>query len=102
MIERREFLKKVALLAGVMGGGALLPTDGKAADQEIGIAVVEGENPNAQVREAIRLLGGIERFVRRGDRVVLLPNPQGTGVRRRIGFSSYRGNQTRGLGREGL
>ena len=79
MIERREFLKKMALLAGVMGGGALLAASGKAADQEIGIAVVEGENPNAQVQEAIRLLGGIQRFVRRGDRVVLLPNPQGTG-----------------------
>ncbi len=79
MIERREFLKKIALLAGVMGGGALLPVSGKAADQEIGIAVVEGENPDAQIQEAIRLLGGIQRFVRRGDRVVLLPNPQGTG-----------------------
>jgi uncharacterized protein (DUF362 family) len=79
MMERRDFLKKVALLAGVMGGGALLPASGKAADQEIGIAVVEGTNPAGQVREAIRLLGGIQRFVRRGDRVVLLPNPQGTG-----------------------
>jgi uncharacterized protein (DUF362 family) len=79
MIERRDFLKKMALLAGAIGGGALLPLRGKAAEQEIGIAVVEGENPAGQVREAIRLLGGIERFVRRGDRVVLLPNPQGTG-----------------------
>ena len=57
-MERREFLKKIALLAGVMGGGVLLPASGKAADQEIGIAVVEGEDPNAQVQEAIRLLGG--------------------------------------------
>ena len=79
MIERREFLKKIAILAGVMSGGALLPASGKAAEQEIGIAVVEGGDPASQVREAIRLLGGIQRFVRRGDRVVILPNPQGTG-----------------------
>lgn len=79
MIERREFLKRMALLAGGMGGCALLPASGKTADQEIGIAVVEGENPTVQVQEAIRLLGGIQKFVRRGDRVVLLPNPQGTG-----------------------
>jgi len=79
MIERREFLKKMALLAGAIGGGALLPPNGKAAEQEIEIAVVEGENPAGQVREAVRLLGGIQRFVHRGDRVVLLPNPQGTG-----------------------
>ena len=79
MIQRREFLKKFSLLVGVMGGGALLPASGKATDQEMGIAVVEGENPSAQVQEAIRLLGGIQRFIRRGDRVVLLPNPQGIG-----------------------
>ena len=78
-MERREFLKKLALLTGVMGKGALFPAGGKAADQEIGIAMVEGTNPAGQVREAIRLLGGIQRFVHRGDRVVLLPNPQGTG-----------------------
>jgi uncharacterized protein (DUF362 family) len=79
MIARREFLKQIALLAGIMGGGALLPASGKAAEQEIGMALVEGGDPARQVREAIRLLGGIQRFVRRGDRVVILPNPQGTG-----------------------
>jgi uncharacterized protein (DUF362 family) len=79
MIERREFMKRIALLAGGMGGYALLPASAKAADPEIGIAVVEGEDPKAQVQEAVRLLGGIQRFVRQGDRVVLLPNPQGTG-----------------------
>lgn len=79
MIERREFLKKMALLAGVMGGGPFLPASGKAADQGVGIAIVEGKDPAGQVREAIRMLGGMQRFVRRGDRVVLLPNPQGTG-----------------------
>src|SRR5512139_1391043 len=79
MIERREFLKKIAMLTGIVGGSALLPARGKAAEQEIGIAVVEGKDPAGQVREAIRLLGGIQGFVRRGNRVVLLPNPQGTG-----------------------
>ena len=37
---RREFLKKIALAAGVMGGGALLPAGGKAVDQEVGINAV--------------------------------------------------------------
>lgn len=41
------------------------------------MALAEGERPSVQAREAIRLLGGMERFVRRGDRVVVLPNPQG-------------------------
>jgi len=79
MIERREFLKQTAVLAGVVGGAVPLPATGRAAEQDVGIAVVEGESPAAQVREAVQLLGGMERFVRRGERVVVLPNPQGIG-----------------------
>jgi uncharacterized protein (DUF362 family) len=77
-MHRREFLKKAALLAGAIGGKWLRPGETEAGEK-IEIAVVEGRNPAGQVQEAIRLLGGIQRFVRRGDRVVLLPNPQGTG-----------------------
>ena len=55
MIERREFLKKIALLAGVMGGGALLPASGKAADQEVGIAIVEGESMKGIVQASLPL-----------------------------------------------
>jgi uncharacterized protein (DUF362 family) len=78
-MHRREFLKKAALLAGSIGGKWLLPGETEASGEKTEIAIVEGKNPAGQVREAIRLLGGIQRFVRRGDRVVLLPNPQGTG-----------------------
>jgi len=79
-MNRREFLIKSALLAGAMTGRVIFPEkDLKAANQESEIAVVEGENPSAQVQRALQLLGGIEKFVRRGDRVVLLPNPQGRG-----------------------
>ena len=78
-MQRRDFLKKAALLAGVIGGNWLQPGETEASGETIEIAVVEGKNPAGQVREAIRLLGGIQRFVRRGDRVVLLPNPQGIG-----------------------
>jgi hypothetical protein len=92
MIERRDFLKKIAFLAGVMGGGALLPAGGKTAEQEIGIAVVEGKDPAGQAREAIRLLGGMQRFVRGGNRVVLLPNPQGTGRGVTTPPGEYRGD----------
>ena len=78
-MHRREFLKKAALLAVAIGGKWLRPGETEASGEKIEIAVVEGRNPAGQVQEAIRLLGGIQRFVRRGDRVVLLPNPQGTG-----------------------
>jgi uncharacterized protein (DUF362 family) len=78
-MHRRDFLKKAALLAVAIGGKWLRPGETEASAEKIEIAVVEGKNPAGQVKEAIRLLGGIQRFVRRGDRVVLLPNPQGTG-----------------------
>jgi hypothetical protein len=66
MIERREFLKKIVLLVGVMGGGALLPVSGKAADQEIGI-VVEGRSW-AQVQRPF-VFWGNSAFVRRETRL---------------------------------
>ncbi len=78
-MHRREFLKKAALLAGVIGGTWLRPGEMEASGEKTEMAIVEGKDPAGQVREAVRLLGGMERFVRRGDRVVLLPNPQGIG-----------------------
>ncbi len=78
-MHRREFLKKAALLAGGIGGNWLRPGEMEASGEKTEMAIVEGKDPAGQVREAVRLLGGMERFVRRGDRVVILPNPQGVG-----------------------
>lgn len=79
-MNRREFIKKSVALVGTLTGSIVFPYKGiTTPKRENDLAVVEGENPSAQVREAIRLLGGIEKFVNRGDRVVLLPNPQGRG-----------------------
>jgi uncharacterized protein (DUF362 family) len=79
-MNRREFIKKSILLAGALIGSTVFPNNGVPAfRREDEISLVGGENPSAQVREAIRLLDGIEKFVKRGDRVVLLPNPQGRG-----------------------
>lgn len=79
-MNRREFIKKSALLAGAFTASIVFPDKELIASRrETDIAVVEGENPPGQVRKALQLLGGIEKFVRRGDKVVLLPNPQGRG-----------------------
>jgi uncharacterized protein (DUF362 family) len=79
-MNRREFIKKSAILAGTLTGSLTFPDKGVTAPKrEDEITVVEGDNLSAQVREAIRLSGGIEKFVKRGDRVILLPNPQGRG-----------------------
>ena len=79
-MNRREFIKKSAILAGTLTGSLSFPDKGVTAPKrEDEITVVEGDNLSAQVREAIRLSSGIEKFVKRGDRVILLPNPQGRG-----------------------
>ncbi|MDI6845291.1 MAG: DUF362 domain-containing protein [Candidatus Saccharicenans sp.] len=69
-MERRDFLKNL-----IIGGLALkfnLPTVSQTPSPEL--AVVEGDSPRAITREALKILGGISRFVRRGDRVLIKPN----------------------------
>jgi uncharacterized protein (DUF362 family) len=69
-ISRRQFLKASA--AGVAIGLADYPSFLSAAD-EVDIAVVSGE-PAAATRRALEVMGGISRFVKKGQRVVIKPN----------------------------
>jgi len=81
-INRRSFLKRAACL----GGGVLLsqtPLAGLAQTNPQGSAVpgikptlvaVKGKDPYINTLRAIQELGGIESFVRKGDRVGLLVN----------------------------
>lgn len=72
-LDRRSFLKESAVLITTLTTSSL---HGKSliAQEPPDIVVVEGEEPAAQVRMAIQSLGGMGTFVRRGDRVVILPN----------------------------
>ena len=69
-ITRRKFLK-------VAAAGTVLTFAGKPsfmeAKEEIDLAVISGE-PVAATRKALEALGGISRFVKKGQRVVLKPN----------------------------
>jgi uncharacterized protein (DUF362 family) len=81
-INRRSFLKRAACL----GGGVLLsqsPLAGLAQTTPQGSAApginpilvaVKGKDPYVNTLRAIQELGGIESFVRKGDRVGLLVN----------------------------
>jgi uncharacterized protein (DUF362 family) len=69
-ITRRQFLKTTA------AGTLLSLTKGPAFSQvkeEYDLAVVSGE-PAAATKRALEAIGGISRFVKRGQRVVLKPN----------------------------
>ena len=69
-ISRRQFLKATAagLAIGLTGYPAPAPAAGEAD-----LAVVSGD-PAAATRKALEALGGLSRFVRKGQRVVVKPN----------------------------
>ena len=69
-ITRRRFLKTA--VAGVALGLAGKPSFSVAKD-EFDLAVISGE-PVAATRKALETLGGISRFVKKGQRVILKPN----------------------------
>jgi uncharacterized protein (DUF362 family) len=69
-ITRRKFLKTAAagIALGVTGSPSFL-----FAKEEYDLAVISGE-PAAATKKALEALGGISRFVKKGQRVVLKPN----------------------------
>lgn len=72
-MNRRQFLRKLSLAAA---GGLILPEwlrrSAHGAD-EPNILVASGQ-PGAATRAAIQALGGMERFVKAGQKVVIKPN----------------------------
>ncbi|MEW6667589.1 MAG: DUF362 domain-containing protein [Thermodesulfobacteriota bacterium] len=72
-MNRRDFMKRCAAVAAA---GTLFPAGfprGAACTGEPGIVVASG-SPAAATRAAVVALGGMERFVKRGNRVVIKPN----------------------------
>ncbi|MDI7261071.1 MAG: DUF362 domain-containing protein [Thermodesulfobacteriota bacterium] len=69
-ITRRKFLKTAAtgIALGIIGKPPF-----SVAKEEYDLIVISGE-PAAATKKAIEALGGISRFVKKGQRVVLKPN----------------------------
>lgn len=70
-MKRRDFLKDIAL------GGMLLNISPSLLSQNTSnpeLALVEGESPTAITKEALRILGGMNRFISKGDKVLVKPN----------------------------
>jgi len=75
-MTRREFLRKTCGLGMAMGLASVLPGIDPLFGEEkhdVDLAVVKGE-PDAAVRKAVALLGGISSFVNPGDKVLIKPN----------------------------
>jgi len=69
-MTRRKFLKTTA--AGIALGIAGKPSF-SIGREEVDLAVISGD-PVAATRKALDALGGISRFVKKGQRVILKPN----------------------------
>jgi uncharacterized protein (DUF362 family) len=82
--SRKEFIRGIAAalaaipaLKGIASSeepGKLAPRVKRSVKTSCDLAVVKGENPALITRKAIEALGGIDRFVRKGDTVVIKPN----------------------------
>jgi uncharacterized protein (DUF362 family) len=68
---RREFMRDVGLLAG---GAAMTGLPAFGAEGAPDLIVVSGEDPKAMVKKAVAELGGMKKFVSKGDVVVIKPN----------------------------
>ncbi len=90
-ISRREFIKQAAALGlTTLGTGTLLTSMGcgsgpaeieptrqpvaTPSSEQTYLAVARGEDPQTITARAIAALGGIERFVKPGDDVIVKPN----------------------------
>lgn len=77
-LPRREFLKSTAIISGAFASHIIWPFKKVFAEtSKPDIAVAKCNKVPKTTRAAIDALGGIKQFVNKGDRVVLLPNPQG-------------------------
>ena len=68
-MKRREFLKDITI------GSLLMNIPPRVfAQSSPDVALIQGESPSLITREAIKTLGGMQRFVSRGDKVIVKPN----------------------------
>ncbi len=77
LMDRRKFLK-IAGMTGIAASGmvnlSLLNGADNRSSSPIDLAVVQNGNPAALVQKAFEMFGGISKFVKKGNVVVLKPN----------------------------
>lgn len=70
-MKRRDFIKDIAAGSFLLGPRPSLFAQAASPPQ---LTVVQGDSPAAITREAIAALGGMKRFVAKGDKVMIKPN----------------------------
>src|SRR5512147_957830 len=73
-MDRRTFLRTAAIGSIGLSLPSMDPATGLAAPPPPDLAVAHGASPEKIVRAAVDALGGMKRFISRGDVVVVKPN----------------------------
>jgi len=73
-MDRRDFIKDMALGSLIAGLGPKLMAQAPKAAGLPDLAFIQGDSPAKITREAIAALGGMNKFVAKGDVVMIKPN----------------------------
>ncbi|HOJ64840.1 MAG TPA: DUF362 domain-containing protein [Spirochaetota bacterium] len=75
-MERREFIKKTLIGAGLLASNLYLPINlfGEKQNEKIDLVAVKNGEPDIMFDEAIKFLGGMSNFVKKNQIVVIKPN----------------------------
>lgn len=75
-MKRREFIKSAAITAAGLSIPSFIDTIFNSSDgaEKIDLVVSHGASPSKITRAAIDVMGGMKRFISRGDIVVIKPN----------------------------
>ena len=73
LMKRRELLRRLGLGVAAVGLGQFALGQ-KAGKQQPVVVVAEKDRPAELVRKAIKALGGMGKFVKKGNRVLIKPN----------------------------
>jgi uncharacterized protein (DUF362 family) len=70
-MKRRHFLKDIAIGSMILNAGPGLFAQGTKLPD---LAVIKGDDPSAITKAAIAAIGGMTRFISKGDKVLIKPN----------------------------
>ncbi len=73
-MKRRELLRRLGLGVAAVGLGQVALGQKTGRQQQPIVVVAEKDKPAELVRKAIKALGGMGRFVKKGNRVLIKPN----------------------------
>jgi uncharacterized protein (DUF362 family) len=73
-MKRRELLRRLGLGVAAVGLGQVALGQKAGRQQQPIVVVAEKDKPAELVRKAIKALGGMGRFVKKGNRVLIKPN----------------------------